>query len=205
MFASSRPRCILTGEGPLNNLLWTSEVNLRTSQLQRAVDLNSEPGASSWLLTLALPIQEQGFHLNKQEFWDALHLRYGWSLLNIPSHCVCGVSFTIDYAMVCQHGGLTFVRHNDLQDITAEFLSKVCSEVAIEPPLQPLSGEIITPKTANRQDDARYDIYARGIWGRRQGAFFDVRVFSPQCTKLPSLQYTSCLPSPRAPEEKRIW
>jgi len=22
----------------------------------------------------------QGFHLNKQEFWNALHLRYGWSL-----------------------------------------------------------------------------------------------------------------------------
>ena len=135
-----------------------------TSQLQRAVDLNSEPGASSWLL--ALPIQEQGFHLNKEEFWDALHLHYGWNLLNIPSHCVCGVSFTSNHAMVCQHGGLTFVRHNDLRDITAGFLSKVCSDVAIEPPLQPLTGEVITPKTANRQADARADIYARGFWGR---------------------------------------
>ena len=46
-----------------------------SSQLQRAVDLNSEPGASSWLA--ALPLQEQGFHLNKQEFWDAVHLHYG--------------------------------------------------------------------------------------------------------------------------------
>ena len=45
-----------------------------TSQLQCAVDLNSEPGASLWLL--ALPIQEQGFHLNKQEFWDALHMEF---------------------------------------------------------------------------------------------------------------------------------
>ena len=88
-----------------------------SSQLQRAVDLNSEPGASSWLL--ALPLQEQGFHLNKQEFWDAVHLRYGWKLLNVPSHCVCGASFIIDHAMVCQHGGLTFVRHNDFRDITA--------------------------------------------------------------------------------------
>ena len=50
--------------------------------------------------------------------------------------------------MVCQHGGLTLVRYNDLQDNTAKFLSKICSEVAIEPPLQLLSGEIITPKTA---------------------------------------------------------
>ena len=118
-----------------------------SSQLQRAVDLNSEPGASSWLL--ALPLQEQGFHLNKQEFWDAVHLRYRWKLLNVPSHCVCGASFTIDHAMVCQHGGLTFVQHNDLRDIMAGLLSRVCSDVATEPPLQPLSGEVITPKSAN--------------------------------------------------------
>ena len=50
--------------------------------LQRAMDLNSEPGSSSWLT--ALPLRDQGFHLNKQEFWDALHLRYGWKLINIP-------------------------------------------------------------------------------------------------------------------------
>ena len=81
--------------------------------------------------------------------------------------------------MVCQHGGLTFVRHNDLRDITAGLLSRVCSDVATEPPLQPLSGEVITPKSANRQDDARADIHARGFWGRRQSAFLDVRVFHP--------------------------
>ena len=47
------------------------------------------------------------------------------------------------------HGGLTFVRHNDLRDITAELLSKVCNDVAIElePPLQSLSGEVITPQS----------------------------------------------------------
>ena len=33
--------------------------------------------------------------------------------------------------------------------------------------------------TANRQDEARADIHVRGFWGRRQGAFFDVRVFHP--------------------------
>jgi len=103
------------------------------SQLQRAVDLNSEPGASSWLLPL--PLHKQGFHLNKQEFWDVIHLCYGWNLLNVPNHCVCGASFTIGHAMVCQHGGLTFVRHNDIRDITAGLLSKVCSDASVEPPL----------------------------------------------------------------------
>ena len=71
------------------------------------------------------------------------------------------------------------MRHNDLRDITAGLLSRVCSDVATEPPLQPLSGEVITPKSANRQDDARADIHARGFWGRRQSAFLDVRVFHP--------------------------
>ena len=78
-----------------------------------------------------------------------VRLRYGWKLLNVPSHCICGASFTIDHAMVCQHGGLTFVQHNDLRDITTGLLSRVCSDVATEPPLQPLSGEVITPKSAN--------------------------------------------------------
>ena len=52
-----------------------------------------------------------------------------------------------------------------------------CYDVTTEPPLQPLSGEVIIPRTANQQDEAGADIHARGFWGRRQSAFFDVRVF----------------------------
>ena len=70
------------------------------------------------------------------------------------------------------------MRHNEIRDITAEWLDRVC-HVVIEPPLQPLTGENVIPATANRQDDARADIHARGFWGRRQSAFFDVRVFIP--------------------------
>ena len=98
------------------------------------------------------------------------------------------------------YGGLTFVWYNDLRDITAEFLSKVCSEVAIEPPLQPVSGEIITPKTTSRQDDARADIYARGFWGQRQGAFLTQRFFTPmhQVTITPVYQlFTVAMSSKR--------
>ena len=134
-----------------------------SSSSQRAIDLNSEAGSSAWLTVL--PLQDQGFHLNKQEFWDALHLRYGWKLVNTPSHCVCGSPFTPDHAMICRHDGLTFVRHNEIRDLTAEWLNKVCYDVATEPPLQPLSGEAIVPMTANRQDEARADIHARGFWG----------------------------------------
>ena len=109
-----------------------------------------------------MDLGKQGFHLMKQEFWDA---RYGWKLPNIPSHCVCGVSFSTDHAMICKHGGLTFVRHNALRNITAEWLSGICHDVSIEPPLQPLTGEFLEPKTANHQDEARADIHVRGFWG----------------------------------------
>ena len=50
-----------------------------------------------------------------------------------------------------------------IRDITAEWLERVCHDVVIEPPLQPLTGENVVPATANRQDDARADIHARGF------------------------------------------
>ena len=85
-----------------------------------------------WLI--ALPIQEQGFYLNKQEFRDALCLRYGWQLSNVPDHCVCGSSFIANHAMICRHGALTFIHHNELRDLTASWLQDVCYDVAVEPP-----------------------------------------------------------------------
>ena len=119
-----------------------------SSRSQRTLHLNSEPGASSWLTVL--PLDELEFHLTKQEFRDALNLRYGWKLHNTPSRCICGVDFSPDHAMICQHGGLTFICHNDLHNVTAEWLSKVCYDVANEPPLQSLTGKTIEPRTANQ-------------------------------------------------------
>ena len=54
------------------------------------------------------------------------------------------------------------MRHNEICDLTADWLDKVCHDVAVEPPLQRLTGETIVPATANRQDEAHADIHA---WG----------------------------------------
>ena len=81
--------------------------------------------------------------------------------------------------MTCSHGGLIIIRHNDIRDITANWLSEVCRNVESEHPLLPLTGENIVPLSANRCDDTRADIRATGFWGRQQCAFFDVRVFHP--------------------------
>ena len=71
-----------------------------------------------------------------------------------------------------RHGGLTFIRHNELRDLTAGWLQEVCYNVAVEPPFLPLNGETIVPVSAIRNDEAHADVHATGFWGRRQGAFF---------------------------------
>ena len=77
---------------------------------------------------------------------------------------MCGESFSPDYAICC-HGGLNFVCHNEIRDLTAKWLERVCHDVVIESLLQPLTGEIIVPAIANKQDDTRADTHARGFWG----------------------------------------
>ena len=145
------------------------------NNLKRAMQVSKEKGASSWLATL--PIAEHGFALHKGAFRDALCLRYGWRPLHLPSHCICGHSYTIEHALICSRGGFPSIRHNELRDITAGFLTEVCHNVGIEPPLQP---EQLILRSANREDGARLDIAVDDFWGRdRNRAFFDIRVFSP--------------------------
>lgn len=137
---------------------------------QRVIDLLKEKGSSSWLS--ALPLHDCGLNLNKSEFRDALSLRYGWQLKNRPQYCVCGKGFSTDHAMICPHGGMVIARRNEIRDLTAEWMNEVCRETETEPLLQPLTGEILLPRSANRQDDARVDIKTKGLWSRFQSAFF---------------------------------
>jgi len=64
----------------------------------------------------------------------------------------------MDRAMVCCHGGLTFIWHNELRDLTAGLLQEVCHDVQVEPPLLPLNGKAISPTSAIRSDEAHADI-----------------------------------------------
>ena len=138
--------------------------NRLPSIMQRALEVSNEKGASSWLS--ALPIAEHGFALHKGAFRDALCLRYGWRPPLLPANCVCGKHFTIEHALSCPCGGFPSIRHNELRDITAQFLTEICHSVGIEPPLQPLEDEHLRHQTANREDDARLDVvYSREFLG----------------------------------------
>ena len=67
-----------------------------------------------------------------------------------------------------------------IRDITADLPSEVCHNVGTEPSLQPMSGEHLMHRTANREDGAWLDVPEEGFWcGDRQRAFFDVRDFNP--------------------------
>ena len=146
--------------------------------LQRQMDLASDKGASSWLSVL--PLREHGFDLHKGSFRDALCLRYGWHPPLLPTTCVCNKSFTVEHALSCPRGGYPILRHNELRDITAQFLDKICPNVIVEPTLQPLSGESLSYRTSNTEDGARLDVAATSFWDcHGQSAFFDVRVFNP--------------------------
>ena len=142
-----------------------------TESTRKAIDQAKEKGASSWLSVL--PLEDQGFTLNKGEFRDALAIRYNKNLRGLPSKCPCGQKFDLNHALNCKRGGLVIMRHNNIRDFEANLLRQVCTDVETEPPLQPLDGENLPGLSG---DEARPDVRARGFWRNGQNAFFDIRV-----------------------------
>ena len=153
------------------------------TQLKRCLKLNKSKGAGSWLT--ALPLKDHGYCLNKQEFRDAVSLRYGWRIPNTPQYCGCGKKNNIDHTLICAKGGFVAMRHNALRDLNAELQSEVCKDVQTEPRLLPLNNEEVEGTSADR---AAPDISSRGLWSTFQRTFFDVRVLHPNA---PSYRDTS--------------
>ena len=55
------------------------------------------------------------------------------------------------HALNCKTAGFITIRHNRVRDFEAQILTKICSDVEIEPPQQSLEGEIIKgPTCVNR-------------------------------------------------------
>ena len=148
---------------------------IKTSQepcMQRNLEQLSEPGASSWLG--ALPLQEQGFNLTKGEFQDALALRYGRQVKNLPSKCPCGQAYTVDHALNCHLGGFVNARHDQIRNLECTLLKSVVQDVECEPLLHPVVNKTGYMRSAIWDNDARQDVCARGLGRDGQNAFFDV-------------------------------
>ena len=143
---------------------------------KRILELARENGAGAWLT--ALPIQRLGYTLNKQEFKDAVCLRYGWEIPKTPSYCQCGKRNDVDHALSCPRGGYVIMRHNKIRDLEAELMKEVCHDVKIEPDLLPLAN---LNRKGNVADKARADVSGVGVWGSHERTFIDVRVMHPNC------------------------
>ena len=72
--------------------------------------------------------------------------------------------------------GFVAQRHDGVRNLLTSFVSKVCTNVEVEPRLQPLDNERFNIRSAVTSLEARLDIKAGGFWSRRITAFFDVRV-----------------------------
>ena len=144
--------------------------------MKRAINQARDKGSSHWLSVL--PVEDQGFKLNKGKFRDALRLRYNKQLNGLPPNCPssCGSKFNVCHALSCGRGGFVIMRHDEIRDITASMLNEICKDVEIEPRLQPITGEQMRCRTATSGDETRFDIKARGFWRRNQAAFFDINV-----------------------------
>ena len=117
----------------------------------------------------------------------------------MPATCGCGSPFFIAHALSCPTGGYPSIRHNEIRDVIAGLLKRVATNVAVEPHLQPLTGEQLRLLTAITDDNARLDVSANGVWGGRfERTFIDVRVFNPYA---PSNQFSS-LPATYVRHEK---
>jgi len=131
-------------------------------ELKLALKAASEKGASSWVT--AVPSFDHGTVLHKGEFTDAIYIRYGWTLLNLPLKCACSTAFDVQHALDCKLGGLRVIQHNEVRDVLAQCMREAGHTlVEVEPQLQELSGEVFEYKSANKEADARSDIKCCGF------------------------------------------
>ena len=156
----------------------------------RRIHENLQKGVSNWLTTL--PLKDHGFDLTKQEFRDAIKLRYGWALDRLPTTCVCGLRFDVPHALSCKRGGFVTLRHNEVRNITANLLHEVCTDVKIEPMLAEMEGELIRERTGNTRREARLDVSAVNFWITGQRAFFYIRVFDLSAQRYSNLELAKC-------------
>ena len=68
--------------------------------------------------------------------------------------------------MSCKKEGILSIRHNNLRDLTTKIISEVSKDREIEPKLTPLTGKVLSTRTAKTTNKARTDIRAQGVWER---------------------------------------
>ena len=84
----------------------------------------------------------------------------------------------MEHVFTCPCGGFPSIRHNEVKDLTASLLSEVCSDVGVEPSLQPLDCEPLQFATANSENGSRIDVVARDFRVEIGSVHFSMSGFS---------------------------
>ena len=154
-----------------------SLLNSMPAPQARAIKRNKDSKNAPWLT--ALPSQHDHFCLSKQEFRDAISVRYHKTLKNAPSLCDgCGDVFTLQHSLCCKKGGLVTLRHNEIRDTVGDLAALMWNNIIREP--------IIREQDPDSGEPALVaDLLMRGVWNPQEGASFDIRVVD---TDAPSYQ-----------------
>ena len=102
-------------------------------------------------------------------FCDAIAFQYGWRPLHLSMTCACGKCFCVHHSLNCSFGAFLPLGIMNCMMWQPTCCLKVCSNVQIEPHLQPLSDETLSHRTLSGDDQARLDISTRGfsiLWQR---------------------------------------
>ena len=70
---------------------------------RREIEAAEEKAASAWFTVL--PIKWLGYALNKR---DAIAMRYGWTVKDIPDFCACWKENSIDHTLICKKKVATY-------------------------------------------------------------------------------------------------
>ena len=81
--------------------------------------------------------------------------------------------------------GFVAQRHDGVRNLLTSLIGKVCTNVEVEPQLQPLDNERFNLRSAVTSPEARLDFKEGGVWSRGVTAFFDVGVthFNSRCNQ----------------------
>ena len=98
----------------------------------------------------------------------------GFVVSDLPSKCA-GEKYTVCHALPCEKAFVAQTQ-DGVRNLLTSIIGKVCTNVEVEPQLQPLDKDRFNLRTAVTNPEARLDFKVGSFWSRGVTAFFDVRV-----------------------------
>ena len=97
------------------------------------------------------------------------------------------------HALSCPCGGFASLHHNEIRNLTATLLTKVCNDVRLKPDLQKITTETMARHSANTMEGEILDFSANGFWGGTfEKMFLNVREFNSHAPSNKNASLNKC-------------